>query len=44
MNITNNVHIEGKGLSDNLTKIMEHDVDGLDIILEESKSQIFFTN
>ena len=41
MNITKNVHIEGKGLSDNVTKIMEYDVDGPNIILDESKSQTF---
>ena len=44
MNITKNVHIEGKGLSDNVTKIMEYDVDGPNIILDESKSQTFITN
>ena len=44
VNITKNVHIEGKGLSDNVTKIMEYDVDGPNIILDESKSQTFITN
>ena len=43
MNISHNVQIEGKGLNDNLTKTIEYDVNGQDIILEESKSQTFST-
>ena len=43
MNISHNVKIEGKGLNDKLTRTIEYDVNGQDIILEESKSQTFST-